>query len=117
MHELELLKINAILHQFKGALPLLALSMNETSFEELDPTLLELREQMQQVQEHLLKIRSQSSPKLWQQMQNFMHEVIEELDQLLLQFAKRWLLAGSPTPRPSSLQLIKIDPALEMGLS
>lgn len=117
MHELELLKINAILHQFKGALPLLALSMNETPFLELDPTLVELRDQMEQVNEHLKKIRPQSSPKLWNQMQSFMGDVFDELDQLLLQYARRWLMAGSPTPRPTCLSLIRIDPALEMGLS
>lgn len=116
MYELDLLKINAILHQFKGALPLLALSVDETPLSQLDSSILELRCQLLQVQGHLAEICVEAEGPLWDQMQGFALEVLDEFEDIMLKIARRWLIAGSPLPRPACLSLITIDPAVELGL-
>ncbi|HEY9841054.1 MAG: hypothetical protein ACAI44_23765 [Candidatus Sericytochromatia bacterium] len=116
MYELDLLKINAILHQFKGALPLLALSVDETPLTQLDSSILELRCQLLQVQGHLAEICVDGSGPLWDQMQVFSSEVLVELEQIMLRIARRWLVEGCPAPRPACLGLITVDPAVELGL-
>lgn len=115
--ELELLKINAILHQFKGALPLLSFSLADMSFGEADATILELRSQMLQVQGHLSELCLEDDSLLWDQMHLFTEDVVNELEQIILKLARRWLQDGSPSPRPACLHLISIDPAIELGLS
>lgn len=116
MYDLDLLKINAILHQFKGALPLLALSVDETPLSQLDSSVLELRCQLLQVQGHLAEICVEGAGPLWDRMQAFSLEVLDELEQIMLQMARRWLMEGCPSPRPASLGLITVDPAVELGL-
>lgn len=116
MHELDLLKINAILHQFKGAMPLLSLSLPQTPLMQADASILELRCQLLQVQGHLAEICEDATP-LWEQMHSFCQDVLAELEDIILQLARRWLIEGCPSPRPACLGLITIDPAIEMGLS
>lgn len=116
MYELDLLKINAILHQFKGALPLLELSVNRTSFSQLDSSILDLRCQLLQVQGHLAEICVEGAGPLWDKMHNMTLEVRDEIEQIMLKMARRWLVAGCPTPRPACLSLITVDPAVELGL-
>ncbi|HEY9842613.1 MAG: hypothetical protein ACAI44_38070 [Candidatus Sericytochromatia bacterium] len=116
MYELDLLKINAILHQFKGALPLLALSVDETPLTQLDSSILELRCQLLQVQGHLAEICVDGAGPLWDQMQSFSLDVLAELEQIMLRIARRWLVEGCPAPRPACLGLITVDPAVELGL-
>lgn len=116
MYELDLLKINAILHQFKGALPLLAMSVDKTPLSQLDSSILELRCQLLQVQGHLAEICVEGAGSQWDQMQDFWLEVLDEVEGIILQMARRWLVAGCPSPRPACLGLITVDPAVELGL-
>lgn len=115
--ELELLKINAILHQFKGSLPLLNFSMAEMSINEVDAAILELRSQMLQVQGHLIGLCLENDSLLWDQMHLFTENVLDDLEQIILKLARRWLQAGCPSPRPASLHLLAIDSETELELN
>lgn len=115
MYELDLLKINAILHQFKGALPLLALTVAKSPLSQLDSSLMELRCQLLQVQGHLAEIGGEAAAELWNDMHLLALEVLDDFEALTLSIGRRWLIEGCPAPRPACLGLITVDPAVELG--